>query len=75
VHLTKLDGSIQLTIKDDGIGFDPDHAANGKEGEGLGLLRMRERATSVGGALRVKSTPRAGTEIEVHIPLPLTVPQ
>src|ERR1017187_6417192 len=29
VHLTKLDGSIQLTIKDDGIGFDPDHPANG----------------------------------------------
>ncbi len=24
VHLTKPDGFIQLTIKDDGIGFDPD---------------------------------------------------
>jgi len=75
VHLTKPDGSIQLTIKDDGIGFDPDHPANGKEGEGLGLLRMRERAASVGGALSVKSTPRAGTEIEARIPLPLKAPQ
>ena len=70
VHLTKPNGFIQLTIKDDGIGFDPDHPAKGKERESLGLLRMRERATSVGGTLSVKSTPRAGTEIEVRIPLP-----
>jgi two-component system, NarL family, sensor kinase len=71
VLLTKPDGFIQLTIKDDGIGFDPDHSALGKEREGLGLLRMRERATSVGGALSVESTPRTGTEINVRVPLPL----
>jgi len=70
VHLTKPDGFIQLTIKDDGIGFDPDHPANGREGEGFGLLSMRERAASAGGALSVKSAPRAGTEIEVRLPLP-----
>ena len=75
VHLAKPDGCIQLTIKDDGIGFDPDHPANGKGRQGLGLLRMRERAASVGGALSVKSVPRTGTEIEVLIPLPLKAPQ
>ena len=69
MHLKKQDGFIQLTIKDDGIGFDPDHLTIGTEGEGLGLLRMRERATSARGALSVKSAPRAGTEIEVRIPL------
>ncbi|MCX6912746.1 MAG: ATP-binding protein, partial [Verrucomicrobia bacterium] len=74
VHLAKPDGCIQLTIKDDGIGFDPDHPANGKGRQGLGLLRMRERAASVGGALSVKSVPRTGTEIEVLIPLPLKAP-
>ena len=31
---------------------------------------MRERATYVGGLLTIKSTPRAGTEIEVRIPVP-----
>ena len=71
VHLTKPDGFIQLAIKDDGIGFDPDRPPNGKEKKGLGLLRMRERATSVAGVLSVKSTPHTGTEIEVRIPLPL----
>jgi PAS domain S-box-containing protein len=70
MHLRKPDGFIQLTIKDDGVGFDPDHPASGKEREGLGLLRMRERAASLGGALSVKSAPGAGTEIEVRLPLP-----
>ena len=35
----------------------------------LGLLSMRERAAFVGGTLAVKSTRRAGTEVEVRIPM------
>jgi len=71
MHLTKADGFIQLTIKDDGIGFDPDQPpARRKKKRDFGLLRMRERATYVGGALTVKSVRGAGTEIEVRIPLP-----
>jgi PAS domain S-box-containing protein len=62
---------VQLTIKDDGIGFDPDHHAARRKGKGgLGLLSMRERATYVGGAFKIKSVRGAGTEIEVLIPLP-----
>jgi signal transduction histidine kinase len=61
---------IQLTINDDGIGFDPDHHAARRKGKGgLGLLSMRERATYVGGALKIKSIRGAGTEIDVQIPL------
>ena len=71
VHLTKQGDMVQLTIKDDGIGFDPDQPpARRKEKRDFGLLRMRERATYVGGALIVKSGPRAGTEIVARIPLP-----
>ena len=62
---------VKLAINDDGIGFDPDnHPARRKGKGGVGLLSMRERATYVGGALKVKSVRRAGTEIEVRIPLP-----
>jgi signal transduction histidine kinase len=75
MHLTKPNGFVQLTVKDDGIGFDPDQTALGEEGQGLGLLRMRERAASVHGSLSVKSAPNAGTEMEMCIPLPTTVPQ
>ena len=62
---------IQLTIHDDGIGFDPEqHAARRKGMGGLGLLSMRERATYVGGDFKIKSVRGAGTKIEVLIPLP-----
>ena len=70
MRLKQPAGFVQLTIKDDGVGFDPDHPANGKGMGGIGLLRMHERATYVGGTLKVTSVRRAGTEIEVRIPLP-----
>jgi signal transduction histidine kinase len=71
VHLTKPDNMVQLTIHDDGIGFDPaQHPARRKGQGGLGLLGMRERATYVGGTLTIKSVRRVGTEIEIRIPLP-----
>jgi KaiC/GvpD/RAD55 family RecA-like ATPase len=37
---------------------------------GFGLLGMRERASYVGGVVKVKSARHAGTEIEIRIPLP-----
>jgi signal transduction histidine kinase len=74
VHLTKPGDFVLLVIKDDGGGFDLDHPPARRKGKGgFGLLGMRERAISVGGALEVKSVRRAGTEIEVRIPLPPTV--
>ncbi|MFA6289217.1 MAG: ATP-binding protein [Opitutaceae bacterium] len=71
VQLTKQAAFVQLTIKDDGTGFDPDKPRTAKkENSVLGLLGMRERATYVGGVLTVKSVRRAGTTLEVRIPLP-----
>ena len=74
VRLTKQGDILQLTIKDDGIGFDPDQPpARRRKKRNFGLLHMRERATFVGGTLKVKSVRRAGTEIAVRIPLPPAV--
>jgi two-component system NarL family sensor kinase len=71
VRLQQQGDTVQLTIKDDGIGFNPDHPAARRKGKGgLDLLGMRERATYVGGTLKIKSARRRGTEIEVCIPLP-----
>ena len=69
VRLKRQRAFVKLVIKDDGIGFDPAHPASATAREGLGLVSMRERAAYVGGTLKVKSLHRAGTEIEVHIPL------
>jgi signal transduction histidine kinase len=71
VRLTEQGDMVQLTIKDDGIGFDPDQPpARRKKKHDFGLLRMRERAAYVGGNLIVNSAPRVGTEIVVRIPRP-----
>jgi PAS domain S-box-containing protein len=72
VQLTQRGAFIQLAINDDGVGFD--HPAKRKGKGGLGLLGMRERASYVGGTLKIKSVRRAGTEIEVVIPLPQIAP-
>ena len=75
ISLTQQAAFIQLAIRDDGIGFDVDHRpARRKKTRGLGLLGMRERANYVGGALKVRSSRRTGTGIEVRIPLPSGVP-
>lgn len=71
VDLTQSDGTMQLVIKDDGMGFDQDRPREPRRGNsGIGLLSMTERATAEGGTLKFKTAPRAGTEITVRIPLP-----
>jgi PAS domain S-box-containing protein len=71
ISLTQQRTFVQLTINDDGIGFDADHqSVRRKRMSGLGLLGMRERANYVGGTLKIRSVQRAGTEIELRIPLP-----
>jgi len=73
VRLKKKKDRVELTIKDDGIGFDTKHQANRSQAsDSLDLLGMRERATCVGGDFIIKSVCGSGTEIKVLIPLPPT---
>ena len=58
---------LRLSIRDDGIGFDP-VAVRGAGG--LGLVSMEERIRMVGGTLRLRS--RSGHGAEVHLTIPLT---
>lgn len=70
IHVTKKKSSLELTIKDNGIGFDSLLRANpSKPEEGFGLISMRERAASLRGALEIKSAPGHGTEIFVRVPI------
>ena len=64
VELATNGRRIRLTITDDGLGFDLNHAE-----AGLGLISMRQRVVSVGGTIDITSAPNAGTEIEVWVPL------
>jgi signal transduction histidine kinase len=70
VNLMRRSTIAQLVVKDDGIGFDTNDQRAKELQEGrLGLLSMRERAIGVGGSLSVKSTPSAGTEVRLCVPL------
>ncbi len=72
VTLTRPRGFVQLTITDNGIGFNPAPLPHHQPRQnGLGLLGMRERAAYVGGTVLVKSGRRLGTEIKIRIPLPV----
>ena len=70
VRLTQTGDFVHLAIHDDGVGFNAEHHAAERKGNGvLGLLSMRERAAYVGGVLNVKSAPGKGTTIRAEIPL------
>lgn len=63
VTLRRRDGRLDLTITDDGRGFDP-HTE-----PGLGLVGMRERAELLGGRLYVGPREPGGTRLRVDVPL------
>jgi two-component system sensor histidine kinase UhpB len=69
IRFSQRNGTLELNVEDDGIGFDPEQVAPSENGEGLGLLGMKERAALVGGALELTSKPGRGTSINVRIPL------
>ena len=50
----RTDGVLEISVRDDGIGFDPAAAAGSGR---FGLKTMRERAQAVGGTLEVRSVP------------------
>ncbi|HMC52964.1 MAG TPA: GAF domain-containing sensor histidine kinase [Acidimicrobiales bacterium] len=78
VSLEVAPGGAALSIRDDGVGFDPD--ARQVRSRRLGLTSMRERAQGLGGKLSIESSPGAGTTVRVEVPLeerleePLEVP-
>ena len=58
---------LRLEVRDDGHGFD----RNQLRSAALGLVAMEERATALGGRLRVDSTPGTGTSVCLECPVGL----
>jgi signal transduction histidine kinase len=56
---------IEISVADDGIGFDPD----GGVATGFGVIGMRERIELAGGELSVLRGPEAGTVVRARLPL------
>jgi PAS domain S-box-containing protein len=71
INLTRKDRYINLTIEDDGSGFDYDTFFNQENSSNfpLGITIMRERVSMLGGEFRIESFPGKGTHIQAQIPL------
>jgi signal transduction histidine kinase len=63
VSVQQTEGSIVLTVKDDGSGFEP------AKTRGLGLIGMEERVKQLGGRLEIESQPGHGTLLRATLPM------
>ena len=66
VSIDRRDGAVSLTVRDNGRGFSPEGPR--KPGS-YGLMGLRERASLLGGEVKIASEPGRGTTVEVRIPL------
>jgi signal transduction histidine kinase len=64
LRVVEKGGTIEVSVSDDGVGFDP-----GAGHRGFGLVGMRERVTMVGGSLELTSAPGGGATMHAVIPV------
>jgi signal transduction histidine kinase len=62
VTLERRESDLELTVEDDGDGFDAANHSNG-----MGIVSMRDRIGAVGGDLDVASRPGAGTRVHAVV--------
>jgi len=72
VRLSRQDGTLQVDVEDDGVGFDVDHVLGAyDERSSWGLLNMREQAELLEGTLEILSpSPRLQKGTLVRLTLP-----
>jgi signal transduction histidine kinase len=64
VSLDAIGPKLELTVRDDGSGFDTNQRASG-----MGLRNMRERAAEYGGEFEIDSMPGRGTTVRFWVPV------
>ena len=73
IRLRRNPAEVELTVIDDGRGFDVGAAR--AEGRGLGLFGMEERAFYVGGSVEIESARGRGTELRARVPIDAAAPR
>ena len=69
VSLHAEDHELCAEVEDDGRGFATERPFSDEgQGQGLGLVGMRERARNAGGTLEIDSAPGSGTRVRVTLP-------
>ena len=68
VTLRAVGADAELTVRDDGVGFDIREIRRLAESGHFGLISMRERVETAGGTWELASTPGEGTMVRVRLP-------
>lgn len=68
VGLRSAGNLVEVTVEDDGQGFDVSAPSVGSGDHGFGLLSMHERAQLVGGTVSITSEPRRGCRVTLEVP-------
>ena len=68
VEVRHRDGSIQITVADQGAGFDPARMHN-RGATGLGLASVRQRIEYLGGTVTIQSAPGSGSRFTITVPV------
>jgi PAS domain S-box-containing protein len=71
VELHRTDTYLELTVADDGVGFDPLSIRNTPETGHFGLVNLRDRILGLENEFILESKPRKGTRIAARIPVAL----
>ncbi len=70
VRLRIVGGELELAVRDDGRGFDPEAVrSRPAQRASLGLVSMKERAALVGGRLEFITSEGSGTEVRASFPV------
>ena len=66
IVISRVGQDVEIRVEDDGEGLSH-HREGAADGQGLGLVGIRERARMIGGDVRIESRPRRGTAIVVRL--------
>jgi PAS domain S-box-containing protein len=70
VSTRRLADEIQVTVEDDGVGFNASElGSRGRKAAGFGLFSVRERLDHIGGRLDIDSSPDSGTRVTLAAPI------
>ncbi len=70
VDMAVVDGLLEVTVRDDGRGFDVGEIVNGlSTGDGFDLFNIRDRLDFYGGSSEIESSPGRGTSVVMRVPL------
>jgi signal transduction histidine kinase len=63
VYLRRVGDVVQVSIEDNGVGFEPESARRG-----LGLIGIRERVAHLGGTVHIDTALGRGTRLTIELP-------